>query len=276
MARMRFAEQTFPSQPGPVAIVTVRPPGYSHAHAFDDLAGALRWAAVSNGVDAILSERPVRGLRSVILGWHLLDQVAWHPEPDAVLFNLEQVDRHSPWLGPRSLALLRTHEVWDYSERNADALDHLGLRRPILVPIGWSPTLVSDALACARGPLLLPGNGVDLHEQTIDVLFYGSVNARRRVILDELRARGLRVHVGFNVYGAERDRLIARSRCVVNLHFYDAAIFEAVRVSYLVANDVPVISEFGLDPFVERPYRHLVTWAPYSEIANVVVEQLQK
>jgi len=64
-------------------------------------------------------------------------------------------------------------------------------------------------------------------------------------VLAALSARGVHVEWRFGVYGAERDRLFARSRIVLNVHFYEAKIFEAVRVSYLLANRRFVISERG-------------------------------
>ena len=55
---------------------------------------------------------------------------------------------------------------------------------------------------------------------------------------------------------------------MINLHFYEAAIFESVRVSYLLANQVCVVSEGDardpdLAPFVGglavEPYEGLVS-----------------
>jgi hypothetical protein len=104
-------------------------------------------------------------------------------------------------------------------------------------------------------------------EKDIDVLFYGSLNERRGAILDELRRLGVKVVSLFDVYGAERDEAIGRAKIVLNVHFYEAAIFESVRVSFLLANGACVLSEGDerdpdLEPFLGglavEPYQGLV------------------
>ena len=45
---------------------------------------------------------------------------------------------------------------------------------------------------------------------------------------------------------------IARSKIVLNLHQYDAQVFEIVRVSYLLANRRAVVSERGANPTEDR------------------------
>ena len=73
------------------------------------------------------------------------------------------------------------------------------------------------------------------------------------------------MHCAYGVYGAERDRLIARSRLVLNVHYFPTHIFEMIRVSYLLANRTAVVagairsgppgigSTAGRDPTVDLP-----------------------
>jgi hypothetical protein len=86
----------------------------------------------------------------------------------------------------------------------------------------------------------------------IDVLFYGSLNDRRREVLQGIERAGLaagkrnlRVVHAYGAYGASRDALVSRAKIVLNLHFYEAKVFEVVRVSQLLANGRFVISEGG-------------------------------
>jgi hypothetical protein len=67
--------------------------------------------------------------------------------------------------------------------------------------------------------------------EDIDVLFVGSVNERRLIVLKQLAERGVNVDARFNLYGPERDAFVARARIILNVHFYDARLFEMVRVS---------------------------------------------
>jgi hypothetical protein len=73
----------------------------------------------------------------------------------------------------------------------------------------------------------------------IDVLFFGSTNDRRMNILKEFR----NAHVMFGFYGPVRDDAVARAKIVLNVHYYESKIFEAARVSYLLANRAFVITE---------------------------------
>jgi hypothetical protein len=87
----------------------------------------------------------------------------------------------------------------------------------------------------------------------------------------------------FGVYGEQRDAIIARSKLVLNIHYYPAKIFEIVRISWLLANAVCVVSEDSpldsalesvQDGIVQAPYDRLVetcrkmiddgTWAPMA------------
>ena len=166
----------------------------------------------------------------MLLGAHLLtaNDAALVPS-SAVIYNLEQVQLSSGWCSPDYLGLLKRCQVWDYAKRNIASLGKLALARPAVhVPIGYVPQLTR-----------IPRNPV----QDIDVLFYGSVNERRARVLDQLRSRGINTQAVFGVYGAARDSLIARAKVVLNLHFYEASIFEIVRVSYLLANRKAVVAE---------------------------------
>lgn len=240
-----------------LAVSIVSPPGYRHAGAFAEVGELLLHGLRALGHDAVATHdvRPA-GRRAVVLGSNLLPAAGVAPERDAILYNLEQIDPGSPWLGPELLDLFRRHEVWDYSPRNAARYPALGLPPPRIVPVGYVPALTRIAPA---------------PEEDIDVLFYGSLNERRSRILDALRARGLRVESPFGVYGEERDRLVARAKVVLNVHYYEAKVFEIVRVSYLLANRRCVVSEVGADAAEERPFAEGIAFAPYEGLVETCV-----
>src|SRR5262249_19248566 len=152
---------------------------------------------------------------------------------DAILYNLEQIDPASPWFQPGLIELFKRYAMWDYSPKNAEALDALGVKVAHIVPIGYVPELTRITPAA---------------EPDIDVLFFGSINPRRKAILEQMVARRLRVRAVFGVYGPARDALIARARLVLNVHFYEAKVLEMVRLSYLLANRCAVLSECSADP----------------------------
>jgi hypothetical protein len=234
-----------------LAVVIVSPPGYAHAEAFREVAETLQLGLAALGHDAVVvAGTPPADRRAIVLGANLL---ARHPlalGPDTILYNLEQVEPGSPWFGEEDVALFRRFRVWDYSARNAARLAALGVPPPVVVPIGYVPEMTRIAAA----------------EEDLDVLFYGSLNPRRSALVRRLRADGLRVEAPFGVYGAARDALIARAKVVLNVHFYEAKVFEVVRVSYLLANRKAVVSERGADPDAEAPFASAVRFAHYDEL----------
>jgi hypothetical protein len=235
------------------AVTVISPPGYVHSAAFREVAEALVHGLQALEHDAVLGEDPrVYGRKHIVLGANLLPHTRQKLRPGSILYNLEQIQEGSPWLTESLLALYRQFPLWDYSEANADALERLGVSRPTVVPIGWMPQL-------AR---------IEPAPQDIDVLFYGSMNDRRRAVLRGLHERGVRVHAAFGVYGEARDRLIARSRIVLNVHFYEAKVFEIVRVSYLLGNGRVVVSEQGSNPAEEAPFEDAVAFAPYDGLVE--------
>lgn len=171
--------------------------------------------------------------------------------PDnVIIFNLEQVTA-STWVRGAYLDLLKSHEVWDYSQVNIGALAQHDIQAR-LVRIGWMETNT------------IPDNP----HKDIDVLFYGSMNDRRKKALQAIADAGLHVQVLSGVYGQERDAFIARAKVVVNIHYYDNGILEPVRLSYLVGNGIPVVSETGSDHILNASYSDCVWLSKYTEIAT--------
>jgi len=241
------------------AVTLISPPGYVHTQAFSEIAETIHYGLSSLGYDSILTTQlDEPGRRAILLGAHLMNQAnVGQPKPGSIIYNFEQVDIDSKWINRTYLDLLKRHPVWDYSQRNIALLKEMGVREIEYVPIGWMPQLTRIVPSISD----------------IDVLFYGSINERRQRILNELKAKNLRVEHVFGVYGRERDALIARSKIVLNLHYYESKIFEVARVSYLLANGVCVVSEDGLDP-AESQFSDALAFAAYGELVNTCVRLL--
>ncbi|HVC19762.1 MAG TPA: hypothetical protein VNE16_06775 [Vicinamibacterales bacterium] len=238
-------------------ICVVSPPDYRHVLAFAELAEALLQALEELGHAAAVTWDPAAAVegRAIVLAPHLIPHAGWTPPPGAVLYNLEQAADSNEWFTPAYRDLLRRHEVWDYAQGNLAFLAGLGIAAR-LVPIGYAPCLARIAPAAT---------------EDIDVLAYGTMSDRRIAVLDALRRRGLKVVRLFNVYGARRDSYIARAKIVLNIHTYEARLFEIVRVSYLLANGRCVVSEEGSDAALEAPYRDAVTFSPYEALVDATL-----
>jgi hypothetical protein len=195
--------------------------------------------------------------RTIVLGGNLLVQYGLEPPKNPIFYNLEQLGDDLPWMTmPEFVDLFRRYPTWDYSQANIEYLAAMGLPRPTYVPIGYVPELTRIAQAA----------------EDIDVLFYGALNGRRYAVLRDLHDRGLRVKWLSYVYGASRDAWIARSKIVLNLHYWEAKIFEITRVSYLLANRRAVVSEHGADPTLERDLQSGIAFADYDELVDRCLE----
>jgi hypothetical protein len=233
--------------PRTFCIWIVTPPGYLHSRCFEELALSLNEAFAALGYDApiVTDAAAVRGT-AVVLGAHMLR--GERPE-DLILFNLEQLYQLGE-LNPAYAEVLHSHPVWDYSALNLQALAAAGIKAS-LCGVGYMPGLTRIPPAPVKD---------------IDVLFVGSMNPRRGHVLDRIAKGGAKTVVAFESYGAERDALIARAKIVLNIHFYEAKQFEIMRVSYLLANRVCVVSESGQDADLEAPFAGGVAFAPYDEL----------
>jgi hypothetical protein len=244
-----------------LAVSIVSPPGYPHSEAFREVGETLQGALSALGHDAVLTtELSLPGHRHIVLGSNLLPGLGVRPAPGSILYNLEQVQAGSSWMRPELLKLFRQFPVWDYSARNVARWVELGVPEPRCVPIGTIPEMTR----------------IPSRPEEIDVLFYGSINERRKKIIDTLRARGVRAEAVFGAYGAVRDHLISVSRLILNLHYYEAKVFEIVRVSYVLANRRAVVSERGADAQEEAEFEPGVAFAAYSELADRCVDLLAR
>lgn len=243
------------------AISTLTPLDYPHTAAFAEVALCLAAGLQDLGHDAIVSTRlDNRRRRHIVLGSHLLLR---HPVPvpdDALFYNLEQISPESKWFRGGLIDILRSRRCLDYSRQNIARLNALGITDTVHLPLGHHPRLERIGQA----------------DEDVDVLFYGSMNERRHQVLQQLRARGLRVEAAFNVYGAARDALVARAKIVLNMHYFESKVFEAVRVGYLLGNRRFVISEGGGSSDDESDYAHGLAFAPYDQLADACERYLQQ
>ena len=243
------------------AVAVVSPPSNpTIGGGFREIAEGLHGALVALGHDSVLTDRLDLDERyTIVFGANHLLHYGLQLPKNPIFYNLEQLGSDSPWMAtPEFVDLFRRYPNWDYSQANIDYLAAQGLPRPTHVPIGYVPELTR----------ITPVSG------DIDVLFYGMLSARRYAVLKDLHDRGLRVKWLTGALGASRDAWIARSKIVLNMHYWDAKIFEIARVSYLLANKRTVVSERGDDPALERELEAGVAFADYDELVDRCVELL--
>lgn len=229
----------------------VTPTGNIHSRCFDEVALGLQQALVSLGYESnVVTDSAHLSGPAIVLGSHLCLGKNEPLPPQSIIYNLEQIGPDITTRIPGYIELLKRHPVWDYSALNISQLMNLGVNAT-LCGVGYMPALTRIKPA----------------REDIDILFIGSVNPRRLAVFQEIEASGRKVSILYNSYGEERDQWIARAKLILNLHFYDAHIFEMVRVSYLLANRKCVVSETGLDASMEAPLRDGVVFVDYDKLA---------
>lgn len=131
----------------------------------------------------------------------------------------------------------RIVEVWDYSLKNIEFFESHGIKNLKHVPpVLWDEyrnKLLSYNLDCTYD---------------YDVAFVGAYSQRRGVVLENLEKRGIRVKIQSHDFGEVRDRDIAKSKILINIHYSpNWKIFERVRCFAWIGINKTIISENSLD-----------------------------
>ncbi|KPF64155.1 hypothetical protein IP88_13885 [alpha proteobacterium AAP81b] len=240
-------------------ICMVRIAGYPHTAAFDDLGTLLAAGLADLGHPVRLAANQIAdNARNIVIGAHLLDvdPAAAALPAGTIIVNTEPLrdDGALPHDGriwaERVLRWARHCAIWDYSEASTALLRARSGGDVRYLRLGWHPSLHRVAAAA---------------EQDIDVLFYGAIDERRAAILRALDDQ-VRVTAVFGVYGAPRDALITRAKVVLNLHRDENALFEAVRVAFLMNNAKAVVAEVGPRTVVDPAYLPGFAGAAYDAL----------
>lgn len=240
-------------------ICLIKPDNYVHSYAFSEIAELIYFSLRELNVGVTINFNKVEpSSKNILIGCHLL-----HPNfisqipASTIILNTEQIcDDLKSW-NQTIFDWAKNFEVWDYSEKNIEKFKQMGVDKTKLFKIGFQKELVRIS-----------------HEQIkdIDILFYGHLNERREIIIDALEKRGLKVKTLFGIFGRERDEWIARSKIVLNHHFYNSQIFEIVRVFYLLTNSVAVVGEVNPATSINSMYLEGIYPAKYEDLLSKCIE----
>ena len=197
---------------------------------FDDVIFSIYYALENLGFAVeILYGKTNPDTTNIIFGGNIKEYVSKLDLPkNSILFNLEQYTKNSPWFTRDYIKLLSSFPVWDYSLRNCQSLNQNFGINPTHVRLGFADAMVQ-----------IPENPAPRK----DLLFYGSLNSRRKPIIDSILANGIDLKVAHNIFGSIRDYHLFDCKLVLNIHHYEPPILELPRLGYLFANRKPVISE---------------------------------
>lgn len=285
------------------SVLIVSPPNYTHVQALYEVAYSFHQSLPDSVLTTNADE--CEGT-TLVFGGHLVPKFSATIEGDYVIYQTEQLGANdSLFADDDYLNLLKRFPVWDYSVNNIAYLKTKGIEATH-VPIGYCKSMSN--IKTGKSLVQVGGgkNGkqrIDFAEwsgvyprtdvngrfvEDIDICFYGSQNERRNKILDQLKAKTVSftdsdgeikerplVVASFVGYGGFRDQLIARSKIVLNMHFYDSAIFEIFRCAHLFANKKCVVSQRGMDMQLEAPFNHTGIMVDYEDMVDRCMDYLK-
>lgn len=237
-----------------IHVCIVQPLGYVHSLGFLDQARYLRYQFRRFGANVTIAKNRLKhDAVNFVLGAHLGFDADLRQRYSCIFVNLEQLGEGGASVSPAYLALLQTSGVVDYDAANV--LSYAG--DPGDVPI----------IPLLHAPYLAPAQPIPLEDRPIDLLFIGSMNPRRRAIIDRIESTGVQVAMfDHALYGPERDAFIMQAKAVFNTPFYDSARFEQARVSHCLSLGTPVISERRRTTCAHPAFESCVSWVEDSAL----------
>lgn len=200
---------------------------------------------------------------NIVFGAHLGFDAKLKDRYTCVFLNLEQLGDGGAKVGKDYLHLLSSSAVMDYDVRNLAAYGCKDGDIPI-VSFQYAPYL--------SGTPALP-----IKERPIDLLFFGSINERRKAIFQRIEACGWSVsRFDHPLYGEERDHFIRQSKAVFNCHFYESSRFEQARAFHTLSLGTPVISERTERTTPPQAFEETVSWVRDDELEDFFKNKFMK
>jgi SAM-dependent methyltransferase len=238
-----------------VHLCIVQPQGYLHSLGFLDQARFFRHQFRRMGADVTLAKNRLRhDAVNFVFGAHLGFDAELRARHSCIFVNLEQLGPGGATVSGAYRALLGRSAVVDYDLSTVAAYTAHVDDVP-LISFAHAPYLEGDVQA--------------IEDRPIDILFFGSVNARRERLIQQVESSGRQVTVlGAPLYGPERDELIRQAKAVFNCHYYDTARFEQARAFQCLSLGTPVISEWTANTQAPAQFEDAVFWVSAAELGN--------
>lgn len=220
-----------------------------HAMSLRETCYVLRYGLEDLGYRVLFGEELRKDCLNVILRYQSFNGRPLPQGYRCIVYQFEQLSEDHGWSSTMQVleTLKSAFAVWDCNIENVDFLKKRGIHA-IHKPIGFHPKMFRIRHDAPKD---------------IDILFYGSLNDRRIKVLKELQER-YNTKIVFGIYGDQRDALINRAKIVAQIYFYEAKLFEDVRVSYLLNNKVFSI----LETTPHKRYEDVLVYADYDNFVE--------
>ena len=237
-----------------VHLAVMQPSGYLHSLGFLDQARYFRHQFRRLGAEVTIGKNRLRDdAVNFVFGAHLGFPVAWQRSHACIFVNLEQLGADGAAVSASYLELLGRNAVIDYEPLNVAAYS-------------TDPTSVT-IVPFLHAPYLDTHVAMPIASRPIDLLFFGSVNERRKAFISRVEACGVQVALFDRpLYGPERDEFVRQSKAVLNCHFYETSRFEQARAFQTLSLGTPVISERTARTAAPEAYDEAVFWVDDTSI----------
>jgi len=161
--------------------------------------------------------------------------------------------------------VLRSCEIWDYSQRNVDLIKkRVPEARCHLMELGYAPRLdFSHAYVES--------------EKNIDVLMLGMATERRVRVLRALSELGINTLIEYSKVGAARADLIRRTRILISIYGgEDRECISSSRLAPVLATRGFVITENCSDQTQNRKWVQYTVSVDYDQLVSTVLEWIGK
>lgn len=233
---------------------------YSHHKVFNEIVKGLVYYLKKNNFDCIVTDKIDKNDEDlyIILGLNAFVSRKDTPK-NYIAVQLEQTGvPETPWLTEEYYSILNNAiEVWDYSKVNIKNFSKI-----VSSPVTFMPLLYMSSLTHS--------NRLST-KKDIDILFMGAMNDKRRAFIDKLRNNNINVHVAaYNLWGRKRDNIVARSKILLNTHFYENAILETARLSYILSmGECIIVTEKSSDSFLDNSYANYVDFCDINSVVSI-------
>lgn len=167
--------------------------------------------------------------------------------------------------------------IWEYSAPNMNFLT----KKYPNINTYYLPLLYNSYLELYYNQTVT--KKIDYKNKEIDVLFIGTINERRKHLLDELKKmyKVKIISIEDKLSNKELFDYIENSKLVINIFYYEVFVFDYYRNSLLLANNILMVSEYpyNIDTEIEKnliDFENKMIFSKYEDIINTVKTTLDQ
>jgi hypothetical protein len=175
---------------------------------------------------------------------------------------MEQLGSESTLVTSEYLNFISKYIILDYNQHNLDILNTINKCEGYEFPIVPSKKFLFDYQYSHSIP------------KQYDLAFYGILNKRREELIRKLTDHGVSIKIIAGKYGAELSSALLDCKFVLNLHYFESAIFEVARCLRPMAMGMPIISEASIMPKITDWSQSGILFEDYMQIPKLVFETI--